>query len=137
MNKYKYLFTCLVLFSMLAVRAQDAALSAKDEQARKSIGIDSKKYAVFSKGLKQYNNRLLAIMNDSTLGRDQQRAAIAKLHEQRKAYLQRNLNIDQQKKWENLEKQNSRPEAPPAYQRQLDARKKRAQKMQQKTTKAN
>jgi hypothetical protein len=137
MNKYKYLFTCLALISMLAVRAQDAALSAKDEQARKSVGLDSKKYAVVSKGVKQYNQRLLAIMKDSTLGHDRQRAAIAKLHEQRKAYLKQNLNVDQQKKWEAFEMQNSRPVAPPAYQRQLEARKKRAQKMQPKTTKAN
>jgi hypothetical protein len=132
MNKYNGLLVFALLLGTLAIKGQDSLIPVKQEQAIAQIGIDKKTYIDFSNGIRQFNRRLVNLLRDTSLNRDQQRAAIEKFHAERKAFVRKYLNADQQKIWETIEKQHGRP-LPAGHQRVAAIRKKRMDNTKLKT----
>jgi hypothetical protein len=97
MARYFFLLMMMIAFSV-NVKSQQIRKSNSNEQKRQVLNMTAKQYTDFSKGIREYNKRFMAIFRDKTM-----------TNERKKEALETYLTKEQQQKLAGFEK--TSPEA--------------------------
>jgi len=125
MKKCFCLFLLTAFVSSYNANAQDTTWTKRDLYVQRLLGINDSAYGIYSRGIKEYDMGVKALMDDKKLTGNQREAAIKKLLLARKKYQKQHLSEGQISKLE----QDNRINMPPSQ------RKKRHKEMQERLAK--
>ena len=100
-------FILLTLFVSASSYSQDS-LSTRERNLRQTLGMSAQDYNVFSKAMKDYQQKTLAVQKDSTRSFESKKKAMESLFQQKQQYISAHLTADQQDKFKAYLKTNER-----------------------------
>jgi hypothetical protein len=102
MAKTIYLLVILTMFVARKVTAQDTTSRSTQMQMQQALGMTKEQYKSYRDSLRLFDKRLTSVLKDTTLDKNTKGLALNSALQARKAYIQRHLTPDQQKKLSEL-----------------------------------
>jgi hypothetical protein len=127
MARYFFLLMMMIAFSVNG-KSQQTRTGNSNEQKRQVLKMTEKQYTAFSKGIREYNKRFMAIFRDKTMTMESKKEAFVKLNAERKAHIEKHLTKEQQQQLAGYEQRS--PEAQRSH--YLKQRKEREEQMKKK-----